>query len=395
MNVHCQHGFSLLEAVITTALMLLITASIFTMMHPAQGAFAAEPEVADMQQRLRVAADTLSKDLIMAGAGAYQGVRAGSLGYYFPSVLPFRQGVTNDDPPGTFATDRITIIYVPSTTAQTTLGAGLSGATTTFTPNVESDCPMDPATGHPARLCGFAKDQTVLVYDDSGSYNLFTITAVADATATLTVKKPGDANATTFAAGSKIVEASSHTYYLKSDVPNDTYQLMHYDGTSNSAVPVVDNLVGLEFDYYGDAQPPIVRRSLADVPATTYGPKPSAVAVAPWEAFENCLFSPSAIPVPKLPVLGAGTPALVRLTSALLTDGPFCPNDTDGNRWDADLLRIRKIGVTLRVRTPVAALRGPAGALFTRGGTSAGGFKWVPDQELHFDISPRNLNFGR
>jgi hypothetical protein len=211
----------------------------------------------------------------------------------------------------------------------------------------------------------------------------------------LTVKKPGDANATTFAAGSKIVEASSHTYYLKSDVPNDTYQLMHYDGTSNSAVPVVDNLVGLEFDYYGDAQPPIVRRSLADVPATTYGPKPSAVAVAPWEAFENCLFSPSAIPVPKLPVLGAGTPALVRLTSALLTDGPFCPNDTDGNRWDADLLRIRKIGVTLRVRTPVAALRGPAGALFTRGGTSAGGFKWVPDQELHFDISPRNLNFGR
>jgi hypothetical protein len=375
--------------------MLLITASIFTMMHPAQGAFAAEPEVADMQQRLRVAADTLSKDLIMAGAGAYQGVRAGSLGYYFPSVLPFRQGATNDDPPGTFATDRITIIYVPSTTAQTTLGAGLSGATTTFTPNGESDCPMDAATGQPARLCGFAKDQTVLVYDDSGSYNLFTITAVADSTATLTVKKPGDANSTPFAAGSKIVEASSHTYYLKSDVPNDINQLMHYDGTTNRAVPVVDNLVGLEFDYYGDAQPPIVRRSLSDVPATTYGPKPSAVAVAPWGAFENCVFSPSAIPVPKLPVLGAGTPALVRLTSAQLTDGPFCPNDTNGNRWDADLLRIRKIGVTLRVQTPVAALRGPAGVQFTRGGTSAGGFKWVPDQELHFDISPRNLNFGR
>ena len=218
------------------------------MMHPAQGAFAAEPEVADMQQRLRVGADTISKDLIMAGAGAYQGLQAGSLGYYFPSVLPFRQGATNDDPPGTFATDRITIIYVPSTTAQTTLGADLSGATTTFTPAVESDCPRDPATGQPAKLCGFAKDQTVLVYDDSGSYNLFTITAVADSTATLTVKKPGDADSTTFAAGSKIVEASSHTYYLKTDVPNDIYQLMHYDGTSNSDVPVVDNVVGLEFE---------------------------------------------------------------------------------------------------------------------------------------------------
>ena len=395
MNIKREEGFSLLEAIIATGLLLLVTASIFAMMHPAQGAFAAEPEVADMQQRLRVAADTLSKDLIMAGAGAYRGLQAGSLGFYFPSVLPFRQGATGDDPAGTFATDRITIIYVPSTTAQTTLGADLSGATTTFTPAVESDCPMDPATGQPAKLCGFAQGQTVLVYDDSGSYNLFTITAVTDSTATLTVKKPADANSTTFAAGSKIVEASSHTYYLKTDVPANTYQLMHYDGTSNRDVPVVDNVVALEFDYYGDAQPPIVRKSLSDVPATTYGPKPSAVAVAPWGPFENCLFSPGAIPEPKLPVLGAGTQGLVPLTAAQLTDGPFCPNDTNANRWDADLLRIRRIAVTLRVQTAVAALRGPAGVLFTRSGTSAGGLKWVPDQELHFDISPRNLNLGR
>jgi len=394
VSLHREEGFSLLEAVIATALMLLITASLFTMMHPAQGAFAAEPEVADMQQRLRVGADTISKDLIMAGAGAYHGLQAGSLVYYFPSILPFRQGATKDDPPGTFATDRITIIYVPSTTAQTTLSADLSGATATFTPAVESDCPMDPATGQPATLCGFAKGQTVLVYDDSGSYNLFTITAVADSTATLTVKKPGDAG-TTFAAGSKIVEASSHTYYLKTDVPNGTYQLMHYDGTSNSDVPVVDNVVGLGFEYYGDAQPPMVRKSLSDVPATTYGPKPSAVAVAPWGPFENCIFSAGAIPAPKLPVLGAGSQALVELTAAHLTDGPFCPNDTNANRWDADLLRIRKVAVTLRVQTAVSALRGPAGVLFTRGGTSSGGFKWVPDQELHFEISPRNLNLGR
>src|SRR6185295_12356025 len=92
-------GFSLLEVVISTGLMLVVMATVFTMMHPAQGAFAAGPEVADMQQRLRVGADTLSKQLIMAGAGAYQGRHAGPLDYYFPSVLPFRQGATNDDPP--------------------------------------------------------------------------------------------------------------------------------------------------------------------------------------------------------------------------------------------------------------------------------------------------------
>jgi hypothetical protein len=193
-----------------------------------------------------------------------------------------------------------------------------------------------------------------------------------------------------FAAGSKIVEASNHTYYLKPE----TYQLMRYDGTGND-VPVVDNVVGLQFDYYGDALPPMVRQPLSNLPATTYGPAPGAVAVAPWEAYENCLFAPGAVPSPKLPVLGGGTQALVQLTAAELTDGPFCPNATAANRWDADLLRIRKIGVTLRVQTPVAALRGPAGALFRTGGTSAAGFRWVPDQEVRFEVAPRNLNFAR
>ena len=42
-----------------------------------------EPESADMQQRLRVAADTLFKHLVMAGAGSYHGTRSGSLIHRF------------------------------------------------------------------------------------------------------------------------------------------------------------------------------------------------------------------------------------------------------------------------------------------------------------------------
>ena len=34
------------------------------------------------------------------------------------------------------------------------------------------------------------------------------------------------------------------------------YQLMHYDGADND-VPIVDNVVGLEFEYFGDPQPPM------------------------------------------------------------------------------------------------------------------------------------------
>jgi hypothetical protein len=78
-----------------------------------------------------------------------------------------------------------------------------------------------------------------------------------------------------------------------------------------------------------------------------------------------------------------------------LEDGPFCPDDGNANRWDADLLRIRKVEVTFRVQSASAALRGPQSVLFTNGGTSRGGNRWVPDQEIKFQVSPRNLNLGR
>src|SRR6184192_3107695 len=116
-----ESGFSLLEVLVSTSIMLVVTAGIFTVLNPAQGAYSQEPEVADMQQRMRVGSDTLYKDLVMAGAGAYNGSLSGSLAYFFAPVLPYRNGSANDDPPGSFKTNVITLMYVPNTTSQTTL----------------------------------------------------------------------------------------------------------------------------------------------------------------------------------------------------------------------------------------------------------------------------------
>ena len=63
-------------------------------------------------------------------------------------------------------------------------------------------------------------------------------------------------------------------------------------------------------------------------------------------------------------------------------------------RYDADLLRVRRVRVKLRVQAP-PELRGPAGTLFRYGGTSSAGQHFVPDQEISFDVTPRNLNLGR
>jgi Tfp pilus assembly protein PilW len=396
-----EQGFSLSELIIATGIMLAVTASVFALVSVAEGAFAAQPEVSDMQQRLRVGADALSHDLIMAGAGAYLGKQAGSLNYSFAPVLPFRQGAVDDDSPSMFvgspdaraplsSSNRITVIYVPSTTAQTTLAADLTPASLTLRVASESDCPIG------VNLCGFTEDMSVLVYDDYGNYDMFSVTSVTDSAAQLSVKKPADAWATIYKTGTKVVEAVSHTYYLKSE----TNQLMHYDGTSNASQPVVDNVASLWFEYYGDPNPPMLIKSVADPigPWTTYGPKPPALGVqgTAYPAGENCTFRvDGGVQTSRLATLPADTTSLIKLKEEWLKDGPFCPDEANVNRWDADLLRIRKVEVTLRVQSAAAALRGPQSALFANGGTSRGGDRWVPDQEIRFQVSPRNLNLGR
>lgn len=390
-------GFSLLEMLVAMSIMLAVTAGVFALMNPSHGTFATEPEVADMQQRLRVASDTLYKDLVMAGAGAYSGSNVGTLTNFFAPILPLRSGSLNDDPPGTYRTDTITLYYVPATSGQTTISHSMPGQSTELKVNDASNCPQD-GNGQKQNLCGFVDGQKVLVYDDSGNYAMYTITEVQDAAAHLQVDKGGDTGWVP-PIGSKVVSAYAATYFLKSDDANSVYQLMYYDGGTNPDVPVVDDVVGLSFEYYGDPQPPLMKKPLSDPtgPWTTYGPKPSATEVAPYAAGENCVFvnDGSPTPAPRLAMLGAPGSGLVPLTADQLTDGPWCPNSTREMRWDADLLRIRKVAVTLRVQAAIKALRGPASALFTHGGTSRGGNKWAPDQEVRFQVTPRNINLGR
>jgi hypothetical protein len=385
-----EHGFSLIEMTVAMGLMLVVTGSIFALLNPGQGNFVAEPEIADMQQRTRVAADTLYKDLIMVGSGSYAGDNPMALSYFFAPVMPFRQGRLQDDPPGTFRTDAITLMMVPATTAQSTIAQPMPPNSAELKVTEDSaNCPPSKAD----QLCGFKEGMSILIYDEGGSYDLFTITEVQSQA--LHLQHNLDDLSKGYGTGSKIVQIQSHTYYLRTDVATKTYQLMHYDGADND-VPIVDNVVGLEFEYFGDPQPPVtIGKPLVNTvpgPWTTYGPKPDA-------DLDNCIFSNdgSPVPAPKLPVLGPGgtTTTLVKLTKEQLTDGPWCPDANSANHFDADLFRIRKVGVRIRLQTGNDSLRGPASALFTHGGTSRGGNKYVPDQEVRFQVTPRNLNLGR
>ena len=50
------HGFTIMEMLIATGIMMTVTGAVFTLMNPTQGTYKAQPEVSDMQQRMRVGA---------------------------------------------------------------------------------------------------------------------------------------------------------------------------------------------------------------------------------------------------------------------------------------------------------------------------------------------------
>jgi hypothetical protein len=239
----------------------------------------------------------------------------------------------------------------------------------------------------------------VVIYDDTGSYDTFRVTAVRAGALDLQHNMLDTAHA--YPAGARIAEAASHTYALKTVPATDTFQLTHYDGVGSEAA-VVEHVIALTFEYFGDPSPPVLMRPVTDLtgPWTSYGPRPPppGVQTTAYAPGENCAFRVdigSKQQVPRLPVLGDGSPALVRLTEAELADGPWCPDAANPHRYDGDLLRIRRVSVTLRIEASLAALRGPAGVLFARGGTSGAANRWAADQEIRFDVSPKNLNLGR
>ena len=129
----------------------------------------------------------------------------------------------------------------------------------------------------------------------------------------------------------------SRTYYLKSDLATRTFQLMQYDG-ADTDLPAVDHVVTLEFEYFGE---------------------------------DDTLLSP-----------------------AVLQDGPWETGDPDAAVFDADLRRIRRVRIALRVQAALASMRGPSGTLFTHGGTSTSAARYLPDREIRFDVALRNMNPG-
>lgn len=360
-TIRNERGYTLTELLISTAIMLTVTSAIFGLMNPAQGTSQAQPEVADMQQRMRVSTDTIFKELVMVGAGPYMGAQTGSLMRFFAPLLPRKGAGTTPDARDVFRSDAITITYIPNTSAQTTIRDEMPPNAVPIKVDAQAGC---PDAQHNA-LCGFYEGMEVLIFDDTGASDTFTITSVADEA--LQLRHRGMNLSKTYEPGSKIAQAVRKTFYL--DTVNNQMRVI----IGETDTPFVDNVVGVLFEYFGDPVPPVE-------------PRPPA-------GQANCLYDAVGNYTAAMPVLTADAGSLTRLTPAMLTDGPWCGGGT--NEFDADLLRVRQVRVTLRMQVASGSLRGTDPALFARPGTSVGGERFVPDYSVSFDVTPRNLNLTR
>ena len=348
-----EDGFSILELVIACALLMVVFGAVFGLLNPAQNETMTQPDAADMAERARVSSQALFRDLSSAGAGVDLGPASGPLINYIPPIVPRRLGLQNPDAPFTARSDVVTIVSVPRSAVQSTLAELFSSPASDFKVANMSSCPR----GQP--VCGFVEGTGLVMFDDRGHVDFFTVTQLLADAARLRFR--GLSMSGSFVVGAMAAAAELRTYYF--DAVN--HQVRQYDGYLTDT-PVVDNVVSLSFQYFGDPRPPS-------------RPKPPP-------GVENCLYDTDGAPKP-LETMGAGE-VLVSIPIAKLRDGPWCGGGT--NVFDADLLRIRLIRVTLRVQATPASLRG-TGAAFASQGTSRTAWRYVPDMAITFDVAPPNM----
>ena len=384
MRASCRLGFTLAEVLVATTVTLLLAGALLAVFGPGSLAFRAQPAMTDMQQRLRFAADVLAARVSSAGSAPPGGLTGVALGMRTACILPYRVGHRRPDPPGSSHAGTLTVM------------AGKPNASVGFLrlplPAGEAVAALDPLRcGGPALACGILADMNVLLLAGGGRADLFRVVAVDPPV--LTLVPSAATRPRTYPAGTPVVPVDIDVFYLRDQ--DEGPQLMRYDGWE-SDLPLLDHVARFEVAFLGSADPPRYQVSQAAVAAPTYGPSPPPAGVDEddeWGAGENCVFRRvDGTVVPRLPVIGTRPTAPVRLAPAALADGPWCPDASAANGFDADLLRVRRVQLVLSVEATAASARGPDARFFEHPGQGANPHAVAPDQQITLDLAPRSLS---
>ncbi len=348
------NGFSLLEVLISTAISLSATLIACRLAAGAQTNWRVIGARVDLQQRARAVADMLSRSILEAGAGPQAGPACGPISKYLPAVLPRRAGLRGAGAFDQFHRDSLTTFRVIADATHATLSLPMPPGSTAME--------LAAVTGCAVPTCGFAEGSTALVIDPDGSYDTFTVTDVNGASLTVRARGPGSGR--THRTGSPVLSIDSSSFFVD---PSSSV-LHRYDGDA-SDVPAIDDVVAMDVRYYGATEPPM-------------WPRPPA-----GEA--NCLYDAAGTYQSALMPVLAGVAGLVEMTGPMLIDGPWC--GSGGTRFDADLLRVRRIRITVRLQASDPAVRGSDRQRFANPGSAKRETSMVSDVTVTIDATPRNL----
>jgi hypothetical protein len=238
-----ERGYSLVELLVSAGIMLAVIGSVCQIASPAHAAAFVQAEVQDMQQRARVVADRLTHDLWLAGAGPTSGLRRGPLIRYLTPMRPSICCGSFADPPNGFFSDRVTIVYVPRGSPEALTSSPLAPDA------LRLDVAAGPSCPSAVPACGFADGDLLLVFDDSGRYDIFRL----DLASGLPMLVPLDTGfGTSYAPGATVSRVLVRAYYRDAGLN----QLFTLEG-DGAPQPIVDRVTALAFEYADAAGTPL------------------------------------------------------------------------------------------------------------------------------------------
>lgn len=371
-------GFSLVELLLAMIITLLVIASALVVAGSARSTFLVEPAALDTARRLREGTDAVAGALRGAGGALSAGDGVGWLGSSVPVVWPLSN--LDETPSASFSA--LWILRAVS--------AGGGGFTLVPQPGPAAALTLDRTNGAcplTAAVCGFDVGDTAVVFDGRGHFDVFEIGSVS---ATLGQIMPTTPLSRAYAAGSWMVEARADRFGLVEQADgSNTLTRVTWAGARE---PLVDGVIELDIEVWGQREPPWLRDASDGPGLATYGLHPPAADAADddgyWLDGEHCMAARiSGAPVTRLADRPDEDAGLTRLTPVDFEDGPWCPHDGWPGAFDADLFRIRRVDLRLRVEVRATMFRGPAGRLFARGGTAADARQWVSDRALSVSVA--------
>ena len=343
----------------------------------ARWSLAVEPAVLDTVGRAREGVSAIADAIAGAGGGASVGDGIQALGTSVPVVQPL---TTLDEGPGFRFTALWVLRAVPGAVGRLAVGQGSPAESLTL--DLTAPCPLSTP------VCGFGVDDVAVVFDDRGHFDVFEVAAVFDALARIV---PRAALTQAYDAGAWVITARADRFGLVRQA--DGSQTLTRVTWAGASEPIVDGVVDLDIVAWGRADVPALRDADVGPGLASYGLAPPAFDAPDREGVfpdgEHCTVGRTAgMPWSRLSALPSGADGLARLTPLDVSDGPWCPREGAASAFDADLLRVRRIDVLLRVEVRSAEFRGPAGRLFTRGGTAVRNApRWIGERTIAFSVA--------